>query len=299
VALSGGPDSTALLHFALSWATASQRPLTALVVDHRLREGSEAEARGVAARARRAGAAAEILTAGGPAPVTGIQETARDRRYALLCDWCRRNGAPTLLLGHHRDDQAATVLMRIRRGSGIAGLAAMRPASERDGVRLARPLLDERRTDLLAWLEDRRIAFVDDPSNHSPAFERNRLDRWLAAHDHDGGLGRRLGRLARRAARADDALERAASDAEARFTDHGTHGGFSLDLSHWRALPEEIAVRAAARAIERIAGRRPRLAALEDMLDALPRRRRVAVGGAVIRLTRGQIRFEPEKRRGP
>ncbi|WP_416899079.1 MAG: tRNA lysidine(34) synthetase TilS [Minwuia sp.] len=294
VALSGGPDSTALLHLAIGWTERHAGSVAALTVDHGLRPESGDEARLVADRAAAAGAISHILRWTGPKPDSGIQDAARNARYALMLDWCREHGAAALLVGHHRDDQAATVLMRLQRGSGPDGLAAMRPATERDGVLLLRPLLETGKTTLLDWLAAQGHPFVEDPSNRLDRFERNRLDRLLAAEDPDGGLAGRLGRAAGRQARAVEALERWTADAEAALSRGGGNECTALDLEGWLALPDEIRLRLLGRAVARASGREPGLGALETALEQLASQARTNLAGALIERSGGLLHIRPE-----
>jgi len=297
VAFSGGPDSTALLHLTLKWAAADGVPVPALIVDHGLRPESGTEAELAAARARDAGAEALVLNWEGEKPVTGRQEAAREARYALMTRWCADNGVTDLLLGHHLDDQAATVLMRLRHGSGIGGLAAMPEAGMRDGVRLLRPMLGLRKLDLTNWLTAEGLPWIEDPTNRSDVYERNRLNRLLAAEDGDAALTARLSRLARRAARADQALAAATETAWVRLA-RSVDGRIVLDRAGWEAEPEEIRLRLIARAIEAVAGAAPRLSGLEDALAILPRQRRINLGGALISLGGKRLSVSREPQRG-
>ncbi|WP_417515697.1 tRNA lysidine(34) synthetase TilS [Minwuia sp.] len=291
LALSGGPDSTALLHLLLDWARAQDRTVTALIVDHGLRAGSDAEAHQVAASARAAGAAASVLRWPGPKPATGIQAAARAARYALMLDWCRETGVGALFLGHHLDDQAVTVLMRLKAGSGIDGLGAMRTNSQRDGIRLIRPLLEVRKAELTGWLDARAIAYVSDPTNRSPDHERNRLNAWLNARPPGERLPERLARLARRSARASAALEELTDRAQAALVTPGTAAGYKIERTGWEALSDEIALRLIARLVARVAGRKPGLSTLEDALARLPSQRRVTLAGVEIALKPDRIRI--------
>lgn len=297
VAFSGGPDSTALLHLTLKWAAADGVPVSALIVDHGLRPESGTEAELAAARARDAGADTAVLAWEGEKPETGRQEAAREARYALMTGWCADNGVTDLLLGHHLDDQAATVLMRLRHGSGIGGLAAMPEAGMRDGVRLLRPVLGLRKRDLTGWLTAQGLPWIEDPTNGSEAYERNRLNRLLAAEDGNGALTARLARLAARAARADQALTAAADTAWVRLA-RPVDGRIVLDRAGWEAEPEEIRLRLIARAIDAVAGGGPRLSGLEDALAVLPRQRRINLGGALISLGGKRLSVSREPQRG-
>ena len=127
LAVSGGPDSTALMVLAARWRAAlKQGPrLVAVTVDHALRAGSAREARTVKSLARRLGILHRTMRWSGAKPETGLQEAARAARYRLLASAARAAGAAHILTAHTRDDQAETVLLRMAHGSGLTGLAAM------------------------------------------------------------------------------------------------------------------------------------------------------------------------------
>jgi len=180
VAVSGGADSLALCLLTADWARVEGRPLTALTVDHGLRPESASEAAQVGAWLAARDIPHVILKWAGAKPERGIQAAARDARYALLTGWCRRSGVRDLLLAHHRDDQAETVLLRATRGSGPDGRAGMAAAVLRDGVRLLRPLLRVPRDRLRATLRARGQEWIEDSSNDNPAYARVRARQALA-----------------------------------------------------------------------------------------------------------------------
>ncbi|MFT5486270.1 MAG: tRNA(Ile)-lysidine synthase [Paracoccaceae bacterium] len=175
VAVSGGADSMTLLALARDWAAKSGARLTALTVDHCLRPESGAEAVQVAAWCVSHGIAHETLVWAGEKPDKGIQAAARTARYSLLEDWCRAHGHTELLVAHSQNDQAETFLMRMSRGSGIDGLAAMPLVSCRDGVRLIRPLLGVPRSRIEVTAAARSLETVSDPSNLDRRYARIRM----------------------------------------------------------------------------------------------------------------------------
>ena len=175
VAVSGGADSLALALLLRDWARPRGYRLTALVVDHGLRAESAAEARGAVAVLGRQHVEARLLRFQGAKPSANVQAAARAARYGLLSDWCARRGVLHLALGHHRDDQAETLLLRLGRGSGLDGLAGMAPVVELRDVRLLRPLLGVPRARLEASLRARGLAWIDDPSNRDRAHGRVRI----------------------------------------------------------------------------------------------------------------------------
>jgi len=175
VAVSGGRDSLALALLAHEWAEARDGKVVALIVDHGLRAEAAREAEATRELLTHRGIEAVILRWSGGKPVHGVQEAARVARYDLLFEACRQRGILHLLVAHHADDQAETVAMRAARGSGADGLAGMAALVEQRHARLLRPLLPVPRARLTATLEALGVAWIDDPSNIDPRFERVRL----------------------------------------------------------------------------------------------------------------------------
>lgn len=311
LAVSGGPDSMALLHLAHRWRALSTSgpPLRVATVDHGLRPQAAAEAELVAEQAGFLGLPHATLAWIGEKPSGGLQARAREARYRLLCEHARLIGAPFILTAHHADDQAETVLMRLGRGSGIAGLAAMdRITSLRDGIALVRPFLDIPKRSLMAICTDRALAFVIDPSNENPAYHRARL-RGQADAAADLGLDTpTLLRLSRRMARADNALEAETDRIMALLCPVGLPGRWCADLGPIGAATPEIVQRVVGRAVLAVAGPGhlplERLEALADALRAaLGTRRpyRGTLAGTLLALDAAgtlTVTPEPPRRRG-
>jgi len=270
VGVSGGSDSLALLLLAQAWARRRRLPIVALTVDHRLRPNSTAEAETVAGWCASRAIAHKTLTWRGNKPDTGIQAAARDARYRLMGQWCRRHGVTALLVAHQVEDQAETVLMRLCHGSGVDGLAAMAPAVRRDGFWLMRPLLAVTRGRLVATLRAVDQPWLDDPSNLDQRFERVRIRRTLADLNVDGVASGRIARTAGRMARAGAALDQATADLRGAIYRDWPAGYATLDGPALAAAPEEIALRLLGHATEEIGGGgRPNLARLERLYEAL------------------------------
>lgn len=181
LAVSGGPDSIALMLLA-----AARPGLIAVAsVDHGLRDGSRGEAEAVAALCRTMDVPHDILTLRwDEPPSSAIQEKARIERYRALGTWAQGRGLNAVATGHHADDQAETLVMRLMRGAGVRGLAGMRPASAMPGwprLALIRPLLGWRRADLAAIVSGEGVWPSDDPSNHDDRHERVRVRKRLVA----------------------------------------------------------------------------------------------------------------------
>ena len=183
VAVSGGPDSIALLLLA-----AAARPglVEAATVDHGLRAGSAREAEDVAALCEKLGVPHVTLAAEWKAkPEQAIQEKARAERYRVLSKWVGERGLAAVMAAHHADDQAETVMMRLARGAGIKGLAAMRVKGPIPGgaASLVRPLLRWRHQELVDICKAAGVAVAEDPSNDDDQFERVRMRKALAKAD--------------------------------------------------------------------------------------------------------------------
>jgi len=286
LAVSGGPDSTALMMLAARWRAALRRgpELLAVTVDHGLRRESRREARAVKELAGRLGVRHRTLRWAGEKPASGLQEAARAVRYRLLAAAARKAGALHVLTGHTRDDQAETVLMRMARGSGLSGLGGMPRETLIGDIRLVRPLLEFPKARLIATLAGAGLSFADDPSNRDPRFTRARLRGLLPALAEEGLDAGRLAMLARRLRRADETIELAVDLAvEAVCEPWPQAGPIAASAGRFLDLPEEVALRLLGRAVAHTGDEGPvQLAKLEALLEAL----RVAMMQPAARLRR-------------
>jgi tRNA(Ile)-lysidine synthase len=255
LAISGGPDSTALLWVAARWRKKSKTKLTAVTVDHGLRKEAKREAAAVAKLAKKLGVPHRIVKWTGAKPKSGIQQAARKARYALLVAAAKKAGASHIVTAHTLDDQAETVLMRMARGSGIGGLGGMARKSRLDDLTLLRPFLDVPKSRLIATCKAAKLAYADDPSNIDPKFTRARLRPLMAVLAAEGLDARRLASLARRLRRADAAIEAVVERALAQWPDTG--GATILPAEGFASLPAEVALRVLGRAVARHASEGP------------------------------------------
>ncbi|MEO1456473.1 MAG: tRNA lysidine(34) synthetase TilS [Pseudomonadota bacterium] len=285
LAVSGGGDSVALLHLAHGWAQARGRTLAVATVDHGLRPEAAAEAAAVDRSAAALGLPHETLAAQLPA-AGNRSAAAREARLALLADWAGRRGLAAIALAHTLDDQAETVLMRLARGSGVDGLAAMEEARGMLGRLWLRPLLGERRETLRAWLRARGIGWVEDPSNADPAYERVRVRAALPVLADLGIGAEALADTAARLGRQRAVLEGAAASLARRCLTLGPAGEIRLDPAPLAEAAEETALRLLARAIALLtdAPYPPRRAGLERLFAALtgPEGEGMALGGCLL-----------------
>lgn len=255
VGVSGGADSLSLVLLADAWARSRGGRAVALTVDHGLRSEAADEARQVAAWLAPLGIEHHTLRHDGPRPEGDVQAAARAVRYDLLLTWCRQAGCLHLLLAHHRDDQAETVLLRLARGSGVAGLAGMAAVTYRSEARVLRPLLDVPRSSLEAFLTARHQPWISDPSNDNPAFARVRLRQGAALLADEGLDASRLAATASRLGRARQAIEAAAEVLFAEAGEIDPRGWAWLDVAAVRKAPEEVALRLLADMTSAIGGK--------------------------------------------
>ncbi len=267
VAVSGGADSLALSVLLHDWAGARGGTVAALMVDHGLRPESAAEARFAARTLAPLGLQHRILRWRGAKPGSNVQAVARRARYDLLVRWCAARGVLHLVLGHHLDDQAETLLLRLGRGSGLEGLAAMAPATELPELRLLRPLLGVPKTRLAATLSARGLDWIEDPGNRDPTQARVRLRLLLPALAKEGLTPARLGAAAGHLGRARAALDVAAARLLVRAVAVHPAGFARLDAGPLAAAPAEIALRALARVLMTVGGAEytPRLDRLQRL----------------------------------
>ena len=312
LAVSGGPDSTALLVLAARWAKRLKRAprLIAVTIDHGLRPEAAREAATVKELARRLGVPHRTLRWRGRKPRTGLQEAARYARYTLLAQIATRARFAHILTAHTLDDQAETVLFRLARGSGLFGLAGMAHAAPLplNGVReifLVRPLLHLPKARLVATLQAARIAYAEDPSNRDPRFTRARLRTLMPALAREGLDARGLARLAARLRRAESTIQVAVQAARSALapTPWPQHGPIVFPTAPFAGLPAEVGLRLLGEAVAHTGNEGPvELAKLESLYEALRQARsrlRRTLAGALITLSSDYLTVEraPARRR--
>lgn len=271
IAVSGGPDSMALLALAVD---AFPARVAAITVDHGMRAASADEAAMVANWCAGRGIDHAILTPAAP-PVGNLQSWARTQRYALIDQWRAACGIDWIMTAHHADDQLETLLMRLNRGSGVAGLAGVRSRSGR----VIRPLLGERKADLLAFAHARGLPYALDPSNADPRFDRAVLRAALA--DASWLDAAAAARSAAALAQAHEALEWTV-DALAASHVRASGAGWALDRTD---LPREYLRRLVLVMLDRIdpTGGVPRGDTLDRAIAMAMTGRQASLGACLLR----------------
>lgn len=295
LAVSGGPDSLALMAMAARWRQAQRATpgIVVMSVDHGLRAEAAEEVARVCGYAAEAGFECVALKWEGAKPAAGLQAAARRARYRMMGEAMDARDIEVLVTAHHMDDQAETIVMRLAHGSGPAGLAGMAPLAEVEGVRVARPLLGLGRADLRGVVAETGWTAADDPSNADLTQERA---RWRAEMPRLEALGLTAGRLAKlgeRLADAEGALAAAALAAYEQSVETDAFACFRLDRAALGRLPKAIAVRLLGRVLAAAGGdaRAPELAQIEALAAALGTGDVTAatLGGCVVRGGAGSV----------
>lgn len=276
LAVSGGGDSIAMLVLA---AVAMPGRIEAATVDHGLRAESAAEAALVAQVCAALGVPHETL----PVEVEdgNLQDAARAARYAALGQWAETRGLNALLTAHHADDQAETLLARLNRASGVAGLAGVRSAGRvpGTGLPLLRPMLTWRRAELAGVVAAAGIVPVDDPSNRDERFDRARIRAGLAGAEWIDVPA--LARSAAHLADADAALEWATAREWRENVKPGALGSFVYKPS----APRAVAIRVLTLLVEKLDGAEPRGSGVARVFEALLAGQPASIGNLVARPT--------------
>ena len=311
VAVSGGPDSLALLTLLAQWRAGKGRDaplMTVATVDHGLRADSAREAEGVARYAASLGLVHRTLVWTGDKPHTGIQHAARQARYGLLEVYAAElsvSGATAIATAHTRDDQAETLVMRLSRGAGVDGLSAIpaeRPIRLGSSIALVRPLLDIPKSRLIATLQERGIAYVEDPANADQTFERVRVRELLRLLEDTGVSRQALATSARRIGEARAALDFAARQFQAGLSLALNDDIFcQFERAAFEQGPVALRHRVLSNLLDRFGGasKPARLSEIENMLNLLARtpQMRATLGGAVVSAGKRFVRIWRESGR--
>ena len=186
VAVSGGSDSLALTALSKIYTKENKNNIFFVLIDHGIRSNSSKEAKAVKSLLKKKKICLTILK-NKEKINKNIQGQARDLRYKLLLNFCKKKKIKFILTGHHRDDQIETFLIRLSRGSGIQGLSSMKKVSNmQNKTKLIRPLLDEKKLDLTVIAKQYFGKFFKDPSNTNKKYLRTRIRTLVKEFEKNG-----------------------------------------------------------------------------------------------------------------
>ncbi len=187
VAVSGGSDSLCLAILAKKWVNIKGGRITALIVDHGLRKSSGQESRKTLKLLKKQKIFSQCFKWElSKKPKNSVQEKAREFRYNIFEEWCYKKNIKYLLIAHHFEDQKETFIMRLNSNSNVYGLACMPKVLLKKEIKILRPLLDLKKKDIIGYLKEKKINWIEDPSNNSLKYSRNRLRKILPKLEEKG-----------------------------------------------------------------------------------------------------------------
>lgn len=288
VAVSGGGDSMALLDLLRQWGGAE---LCVVSVNHGLRDEAADELALVEGYAEQQGLSHDILYWHWDG-CGNLQNAAREGRRAAIDDWAKANKLQHVALGHTKDDQAETFLMRLSRGSGVDGLACMSELRNRDGLIWLRPMLEISREDLRQHLRDGAILWADDPSNEDPRYDRVKARQMFETLAPLGLTTDRLAQTAAHMGRERDVRDWALNTAAQNYATLDA-GDVVLGAEAQKALPEALFSRLMAEALSAVSSAeyKPRFRALRAAIEA---GQSTSLHGCLILPSKGAMRITRE-----
>tara|TARA_B100000886_G_scaffold68206_1_gene43005 strand:+ start:176 stop:1453 length:1278 start_codon:yes stop_codon:yes gene_type:complete len=297
VAVSGGSDSLSLLYLIDAWSNKKNLKIVILTVDHNLRNGSADEALYVGELCNKLGLIHKTLFWDHEDIEGNLSASAREARYRLM-----QNSIPSdaiLITGHTLDDQAETFLMRLRRGSGVDGLASMAEQSYlsfgNDGITIFRPLLDFERQTLRKVLKFYKVDWIEDPTNNDRSFERVRVRDLLARFVEIGIDKNTIGRTALLMQSAKTALNHFASDCYEKFGSCD-NGDIIFDFSEFSKQPLDVKRRLISAAQKWISNQkyRPRLSQVDALINSIDEKVTFSGSGTICYFHNNSIRITRE-----
>ena len=290
VAVSGGVDSVCLLH----WAVKIGLNVTALHVNHGLRDAADTETQYVVDLCKKLQIPYQVFYWTDDKPTTGLEAAARDARYKFMTDWCLENNIDALMIAHQADDQIETFLMNLSRGSGVSGLSAMQPESYRNGVKIVRPLLGIFRSELIKYCDENDIKYFDDEMNEDESYTRVKIrkNRHLMS-DRLGISDSRILLAIENLSRTRDALD-SNIDSLVQSVLYDDYALFSDSFLF--DLPPDISLKFIGVLIQTIGGNnyQPRLNSLVFALSKLKSDCKFTLGHCTLRRFKNQILIVPE-----
>ena len=290
VAVSGGVDSVTLLH----WLVEIGADVVCLHVNHGLRVAADTESEYVRDLCKKLNVPCEVFYWTDKKPECGLEAAARAVRYKMMTDYCHDNGIEYLLTAHQADDQIETFLMNLGRGSGVFGLAAMQPISERDGIKIVRPLLNVSRDELKEYCDSRDIKYFTDEMNSDARYTRVKIrqNRHLL-HDKLGISDERILLAIENLNRARDAIE---TDVDKLVADVMGNGFAMFRDSFLFDLMPDIRLKFIGTLIQKIGGDdyQARLNSLQRALDKMHADCKFTLGHCTVRRLGERILIVPE-----
>ena len=255
VAVSGGSDSLCLAILAQEWANNRGGKITALIVDHGLRKNSGKECKETQNILKKRKIFSHCFKWKlSKIPKKGVQEKAREFRYNIFEDWCFKKNIVHLLVAHHFEDQKETFFMRLNDNSNIYGLACMPKILFKKKIRILRPLLDLKKKEIIKYLKEKKVNWIEDPTNVSSKYSRNRLRKILPKLEKKGLTDNKLKKILKRAQKERKKIENKLADWLNKYVDINSLGYASINFSSLKLLNKDDFIFIFSRILNMISG---------------------------------------------
>jgi len=244
VAVSGGIDSLSLTLIANEWCKKNGIKLIAITVDHLLRKSSTEEALYINSLLKSYDIEHHILTWDGEKPKNNIENIAREARYNLMFDFCRKNNINTILLAHHIQDQAENFIIRLFRGSGIKGLSSMNIISYRNDFCIIRPFLNITKEELKKYLENKNIKWIEDESNSDERYLRNKIRAFLNSFPDKKNIINRINETVKTLQLAENIIKKNILDLDGKVYNYNKYFDYYIiNIEEFYKIEEELQLR--------------------------------------------------------
>lgn len=266
VAVSGGLDSVALLFLLEDFCKKNNIKILSVTVDHKMRENSEKEALLLQKMLSEFGFNHEILEINkDDLPQKNIEAELREKRYDLIYEFCLKNDARDVFVGHHQNDLAENFLIRIFRGSQIDGLSAMNEVFEFKNVKIYRPLLCFQKSELKSFLNEKNISWFEDETNNDKKFLRNKIRKFLSDLDESDLVAKRIAKFSESLREEKQVLDEILLKNAKEILTFVKSGGFLIDKKKYLEAPRKIRQKILSLVLLEISGSyyKPRLEKLE------------------------------------
>ena len=255
VAVSGGSDSLCLAILAQEWTNNRGGKITALIVDHGLRKNSGKECKETQNILKKRKIFSHCFKWKlSKIPKKGVQEKAREFRYNIFEDWCFKKNIVHLLVAHHFEDQKETFLMRLNDNSNIYGLACMPKILFKKKIRILRPLLDLKKKEIIKYLKEKKVNWIEDPTNVSSKYSRNRLRKILPKLEKKGLTDNKLKKILKRAQKERKKIENKLADWLNKYVDINSLGYALINFSSLKLLNKDDFIFIFSRILNMISG---------------------------------------------
>ncbi len=266
VAVSGGSDSMALTLLTNNWAKLNNIDLTALTVDHRLREEAKQEAKQVSIWLEKYGIKHKTLTYEGKLPTSNIEAIAREYRYNLLCEYVIKNKIDYLFIAHNQDEQTETFFLNLSRGSGIYGLCGIPKITIKNNVKIIRPMLIFTKYEIKEYLNSLNQKWIEDPSNLDIKYKRVKIRKLKSLLEELELSNERINKTRQNMERAKETID--------FFVNECIKNSFynnTINKNKFLYYPDEIALRALAKIIQNLTKKTypPRFESLENLYNKI------------------------------